>query len=193
MEENFKEIVANNLILYRKERKLTQAELAEKLNYSDKSISKWERGDALPDLEIMKRLADIYGIKVDDFFAQKDNKKIKKSDINLKHLLISILSSLLVWLVSTICFVCFHMFLPSYTRAWLVFVYAIPITCIVALVFSCIWGKKYITAIICSLLVWTLLTSIYLSLNVDKIWTIFLIAIPIQISIILWFFLKKVK
>ena len=91
MEENFKEIVANNLILYRKERKLTQAELAEKLNYSDKSISKWERGDALPDLEIMKRLADIYGIKVDDFFAQKDNKKIKKSDINLKHLLISFL------------------------------------------------------------------------------------------------------
>mgnify|MGYP002533043550 CR=1 FL=1 len=193
MEENFKDIVANNLILYRKERKLTQAELAEKLNYSDKSISKWERGESLPDLEIMKKLADLYGIKVDDFFSHKNVKTVKKNRSNLKHLIISILSILLVWLVAIICFVCLHIFLPSYTNGWLFFIYSIPASCIVALVFSCIWGKRCITASICTLLVWTLLLSIYLSIDAVNLWTIFLIAIPIQIAIVLWFFLKKMK
>ena len=52
-ENELKKIVTENLIYYRKINKLTQLQLAEKLNYSDKAISKWERGESLPDLYIL--------------------------------------------------------------------------------------------------------------------------------------------
>ena len=67
--EDLKEIIANNLVKFRKNAKLTQLELAEKLKYSDKNISKWERGDAVADVVVLKQLADLYSIKVDDFFV----------------------------------------------------------------------------------------------------------------------------
>ena len=80
--EELKEIIAKNLILYRTKAKLSQLELALKINYSDKSISKWERGLGLPDLIVLKQLADLYNIKVDDFFAKNENLEDIKIDIN---------------------------------------------------------------------------------------------------------------
>ena len=61
-----KNVVAKNLIELRKSRKLTQSDLAEMLNYSDKTISKWENGDSLPDIAVLAALTDIYGITLDD-------------------------------------------------------------------------------------------------------------------------------
>ena len=52
-----KQNFARNLLAYRKARGLTQSQLAEKLNYSDKSISKWERGDVLPDIVTISMIA----------------------------------------------------------------------------------------------------------------------------------------
>ena len=61
-EEQIKENIAKNLIKYRKAHNLTQIQLAEKLNYSDKSISKWERQESIPDLVILSNIAKLYGI-----------------------------------------------------------------------------------------------------------------------------------
>ena len=57
--KDVRQIIAENLIELRKVNKLTQLELAEKLNYSDKAISKWERGESLPDVEILCQIADL--------------------------------------------------------------------------------------------------------------------------------------
>ena len=64
--DDWKQTVAGNLAALRKARQLTQAQLAEQLHYSDKAVSKWERGESLPDLAVMKQLADFYGILIDD-------------------------------------------------------------------------------------------------------------------------------
>ena len=61
-EERLKKNIAKNLSSLRKSAGLTQAELGEKLTYSDKSISKWERGDGLPDLLVLDKLAELYGV-----------------------------------------------------------------------------------------------------------------------------------
>ena len=107
--KELKDIIASNLINLRKTNKMTQLELAEKLNYSDKAISKWERGESIPDVFIIKQLADMYGVSVDYILSEhtmreKIKQKIKKPTLNNK-LIITILSTLCVWLLACVGFV----------------------------------------------------------------------------------------
>ena len=97
MEEikDIKEIVASNLVKYRKEANLTQSQLAEKINYTDKAISKWERGESLPDIYVLKMLADIYKIDVSALLREKTRVE-KLKTIYHNKIIITILSYLLV-------------------------------------------------------------------------------------------------
>ena len=107
--EELKNIIADNLINLRKANKLTQLELAEKLNYSDKAISKWERGESLPDIVILKQLADMYNVGVDYIVsAHSDEDKAKykmpKPELNNK-LIITLLACLSVWILAAILYI----------------------------------------------------------------------------------------
>ena len=101
-----KSVIAQNLIKYRKENGLTQQELAEKLNYSDKSISKWERGEGVPDIYILKQIAELYNITVNDIIGMKviNNEPAPIVNKTKNHVLITLMSIGLVWLVATITF-----------------------------------------------------------------------------------------
>ena len=93
--ENTNEInekIAKNLVHYRKAAKLTQAELAEKINYSDKSVSKWESGNGVPDVYILIRLAQLYGVTVNDLVCDEPNTKIARMNTAGLHLLFLLLS-----------------------------------------------------------------------------------------------------
>ena len=68
-EETLRKNISQKITFYRKAAGLTQLELAEKLNYSDKSVSKWERGDGLPDITVLSNMAELFGISVDDFIS----------------------------------------------------------------------------------------------------------------------------
>ncbi|MCQ2400236.1 MAG: helix-turn-helix domain-containing protein, partial [Clostridia bacterium] len=90
-----KETLAKNLIKYRKALGLTQLELAEKLSYTDKAVSKWERAEAAPDVFVLKSLADLYGITVDKLLTEDPQKPPKTAkNKGLKQLLIIAISSL---------------------------------------------------------------------------------------------------
>ena len=70
----------------RKEKKMTQVELADKLSVTDKSVSKWENGKCLPDVSLYKDLCNILGITLNEFFAGgkiKEEKLKEQADINL--------------------------------------------------------------------------------------------------------------
>ena len=67
--DELKKIIAKNLVTYRKQAHLTQAELAEKLGYSDKNVSKWERAEGVPDVLVLHQLAELYGVTVNDFLV----------------------------------------------------------------------------------------------------------------------------
>ena len=200
--EDLKEIIANNLVKFRKSAKLTQLELAEKLKYSDKNISKWERGDSVPDVVVLKQLADLYNIKVDDFFCKEieivtedksKSVKTKTKVLNKKQVLILLLSISLVWLSAIVLFsICVNIQLFS-QKAWLCFIYAITVSCIIAVVFTSLWCTNLLNAITVSLLIWSAGLSVFLSINTKEIWTVFLVCIPIQILDVLWFSLRKVN
>ena len=65
-DEQVKARIGANIAYYRKQAGLTQVGLAEKLNYSDKAVSKWERGDSIPDVLTLMQIATLFGVKVDD-------------------------------------------------------------------------------------------------------------------------------
>lgn len=190
--DELKNVIAKNLVYYRKKVGLTQIELAEKVCYSDKSISKWERAEAVPDVIVLKQLADFYNIRVDDFFVENENKKVKvKTNNSLKHLLITIMSVGIVWLVATVAFSCLGMIIPSIKNVWLCYVIAIPVSFIVLIVFSCLWGKIWQKIASISGLIWTLSLTIYLMTSFVNNWLFFLIPIPIQVLVVLWFYFRK--
>lgn len=188
-EEILKKRFAKNLSTYRKLSGLTQLELAQKLNYSDKSVSKWERGEGLPDLVVTATIAEILGVTVSDLLSEKPNKRII---ITRNKLIITVLSIGVAWLLATLLFVIFELALPSF-KAWLFFIYAIPVSAIVSIVFSCIWWKKLHRFLSISLLLWSSALCLILSIPIPKISLIFTIAAVLQIMTILWFLIKKQK
>lgn len=193
---NIQEILINNLIALRRSRSLTQIELGEKINYSDKTISKWENGDSCPNIEAIYKIAKFYDVSIDDLLSedfQIGNRMVAEKQRNYSKLIISLLAVMTVWVIATIIFVA--MSLLEIGHAWMIFIVAIPASAIVALVFNSIWGNTRFNYLIISILLWTLLTTIFLSAlkYVEVLWVIFLIGIPIQIAIILWSQLKYKK
>lgn len=192
--EQLKQIVAKNIIELRKRHGITQAELAEKLNYSDKAVSKWERGESIPDIAVLKNIADVFSVKVDYLITAEHTdpsfelpKMSKRQKRNRK--LIMGMCLVLVWLIATFVFVVLQAALPTEPLNWMAFIYAVPVSLVVWLVFNSIWfNTKYNFAII-SALIWSILAVVYLSLIVIvqiNVWLMFLIGIPAQIIVVLW-------
>ena len=191
-EEKLRENFARNLTHYRKASGLTQTELAEKLNYSDKSVSKWERGDGLPDLTVTAQIAEIFGLTVNDLIADKPRRKLMNTH---NKIIITLLSMGIAWLVATVLFFLFEMTLPGVYNWWLLYIYAIPISAIVGIVFSCIWWNKIHIFASISTLIWSVALCIMLTVSVfihePKIYLIFIVAAVVQVMTILWFLIKK--
>lgn len=189
--EELKQTIAKNIIYLRKSMQLTQAELAEKLNYSDKAISKWERAESIPDVTILKKIADLFGVTVDylldaDVIEQSKKPNGISAQEKKNKLIVSLLATSLVWLIATMAFVYIGIYTKGIHNLWIIYVYALPATFVVFLVFNSIWGKRRRNFVIISFLVWSVLMSVYLSLFTYNIWLIFVIGIPAQVIIALW-------
>ena len=192
--ENLKENLAKNLIKLRKANNITQLDLANKLNYSDKAISKWERAESMPDVEMLYTISEMFNVTIDWLVSDSDAiVKVKDKSKTGKRVIIGLLSILVAWVVATITFVILSWVL-DFNDTWLSFIYAIPVSAIIWLVFNSVWGKIEVAPLIVSALLWTLILSIYLTIKIfdrdfENNFMIFFIAIPLQVADILWFFL----
>ncbi len=184
-----KSIVAKNIATLRVAMHLTQFELGEKLSYSDKAVSRWERGEAIPDAYVLLEMAEIFGVTVDFILHEhteeefvpteevKEEPKQKKTD---KHL-VTVLSFLGVWALALLAFVICAIFGVYF---WQTFIYAVPVSFAVLFIFNCIWGSRPLSAVYLSVAVWGLLASIHLScLAYNNSWLLYLLGIPAQIII----------
>ena len=190
-DEKIKARIGSNIASFRKTAGLTQAGLAEKLNYSDKAISKWERGESIPDVLTLMQLSSLFGVTVDALVSgdapvepeiAEPEKPVARKGI------IQALASTLVWFVALFFFVVISSFqIPG---SWVAFVYAIPVNAIVLLSLRSAWGMFSWNRPLISVIVWGSLTSLYISLLVFtriNVWKLFLLGIPGQIAIFLWF------
>ena len=201
--EKLKILVGCNIAACRKRAGMTQAELALKLNYTDKAVSKWERGESVPDLITLIQLAELFGISLDaltadpnalpedagalqqtmDRVVQKTLKRKADKGTILK------LSSLLVWFVALCAYVLLSSFDIGDRWNWVFFFYALPADCIVMLSLRSAWHDFRWNKLLISGIVWGSLLSIYVTATFwgFHLWKIFLLGILGQIAIFLWF------
>lgn len=189
-EKEIKTNFAKNLIYYRKKLGLTQLQLANKLNYSDKAISKWENGDTLPDIVVFSCIADFFKISVNDLIKKPTVDEDKTIVSTKSRALIIILACGLVWLACTLVFFALFMF-TNLDRIWLTFILAIPTTFIVLVVFSSLWYKEIFQCISTSGLIWSSALSISLCFfRYSSSWFIYIVAGLLQILFILWYLFR---
>lgn len=190
---NIKENIAKNILRLRTEKKITQPELARQLNYSDKSVSKWENGISTPPIDVLKEIADLFEVSLDDLVNDPDASEYDRiytaKENKRNKIIITLLAILLVWLAATVFYV--YGSIISEENNWILFVFAVPASSLVALIFNLLWGKRTYTFIIVSIALWSTLATIYLEFLEYNPWMIFVIGVPFQIATILWSQLKK--
>ena len=191
-QEEFNALVAKNLVAYRKHNNLTQLELAEKLNYSDKAVSKWERGECLPEVYVLKQIADVYGVTVNDFFSERAKPKSNIKWLNAAF--VPFLSTCIVWLVALISFFIWSSVAPKANNRYLAFITALPVTAIVLLVFSAVYKSYLFQTLSVTMLIWTLVLTLHQWLKpvFGGITMLYLVAIPVQIAMTLWYIYKAI-
>ena len=200
--EKLKFVIGANISAYRKKNSMTQAGLAEKLNYTDKAVSKWERGDAMPDVQTLMQLAELFEISVNDLLTDpnalpeetgvvqqamgKVVEKTFKRKANKRTILE--LSTVLVWFVALLIYVVLSS--VDVENSWLAFFYAIPANAIVLLSLRSAWKDFRWNRALISLIMWGGLLSMYMTLLIFchvNVWRLFLLGVPGQAAILLWF------
>ena len=200
--EQLKNLIGSNIAAHRKRCGLTQAGLAEKLNYSDKAVSKWERGESVPDVLTLADLADAVGVTVNDLLADLNAlpaetgavqqtmdrvvQKTLKRKAN-KNIILG-LCTILVWFVALFIYVLLSSL--EVNKSWLAFFYAIPANAIVLLSLRSAWHDFRWNRALISAIMWGGLLAVYMTLLVlvhFNLWKIFLLGILGQVAILLWF------
>ena len=190
--EDIKNIIAKNLVELRKKHNLTQNELAEKINYSDNAVSRWEHAEVTPSIETLQQIANIYNVPLTSLI---EDDVIKTSEIKDRKQLVSklamvLISASLVWVFATLIFVTAQLVWEK--TFWQIFVWALPINSLVMFPFYKYWGGHIYKFVIQSIFLWTLLGSIFLQYYqvIRWFWMIFIVGIPIQTVLAIVAFIK---
>ncbi|MDD6261155.1 MAG: helix-turn-helix transcriptional regulator [Clostridiales bacterium] len=193
--KDIKQNIADNLIKLRTSAGITQAQLAESLSYTDKAVSKWERAESIPDITVLKRIADRFEVTVDWLITDHGSNtpapdKEAQRTRSRNHLLITLLAVVCVWFVATLVFVALGAL--DIPRKYLSYLWAIPISAIVLLVFNAIWGRYRWNFLFISLLIWSFLVVVYITAAKWDFWYVFLVGIPLQLATVFWSQIKSV-
>lgn len=186
--------IGTNLAQLRKSKKMTQIELAEHFGYSDKAVSKWENGDALPEIETLFALCEFYGVTIDylthegniedklEYLTKSDRKRIINNSL-IETLIVSF-----IWILATIIYIYLVIFSNIYY--WEVFVWAIPASALICLLFCRVWKSRLYAFVTSSVLAWTLITAFYVAFREFNPWLLFILGVPIQIALVLGLTIK---
>ena len=202
--DDIKLAIASNLIRLRQSAGMTQAELGEKLSYSDKTISKWERAESAPDTIALKQISDIFGVTLDYMVNTHDEwegdkktheKNLDEQNDNAQTDISKYRTITLIVLVGifALTVLTFTIIWATGTLEWMVFIYMIPAMLITLLVLNSVWNKGKHNFYIVSALVMSIFVVVYLTLMSFNPWQIFIAFVPAEIVVILSFKLINKK
>ena len=181
-------ISASNIIKLRTGAGLTQAELGEKLNYSDKTISKWERGEAIPDAYVLTQMAEIFGVTVDyllsshDAWESPEQQAARQEEAGYSVNMIIAISVLGVWTMALTIFVLLWLF---DIILWETFIVALPVSILTYMVLICVFRRRQHLQFVIAAFVLSMFILLFFTLPMQKPWQLFLIAIPAEIIVFL--------
>ena len=191
--DDLKETIGKNIQYLRKESNMTQQALADKLNYTSKAVSKWERGESMPEIEVLAAIASLFNVTV-DFLLHEDSKIHKKdyvpSEVKDKNkMLVTALLVTIVWTIMAVVFV--YTMQNNGKTLWQLFIWAIPLSFLVIAI-SLRQYKRIDQMIVLSLFLWTLLLAFFIQFQFE-IPLIFLIGIPAQLALFIWSKIIKIN
>ncbi|MDR2665041.1 MAG: helix-turn-helix domain-containing protein [Oscillospiraceae bacterium] len=191
-EMQLKKRIAENLIYYRKTTGMTQAELASRINYSDKSVSKWERAGGTPDIYVLTLLASLYGVTVNDLISE--NAPRPPADPHgeqRRRVTVCLLAVVFAWFVTTAIYAVLRLLVPSFEEARYVFLLAPPASCVIFLVFASIWWGYFVRFISVAALIWCTAACLYAVDPYKRHLLLLSVVVPLQLVAFLWFMMKK--
>lgn len=193
--QDLKAVFAANLIYLRTQAGYTQAELAEMIHYSDKSISKWERAEALPDLQVSKALADVFGVSLDFLITPHDAWEGKPVRVPYRTEVVTLLSFIGVWTLALLVFLI--LFWTINKTLWEIFLVALPVSLITLLVLNSVWGKYKYHPVVVSLLLFGVFGLLFYILHtyvhLHHPWGLAFLWLPAQVIVFLSFHIRKKK
>ena len=196
--EDMKLVVASKLIKLRQAAGMTQAELGEKLSYSDKTVSKWERGESMPDVYVMSQIAQIYGVTVDWLISGqepwqdpvvREREEEKAAAPTFSSSVVTMVAVAGIWTMAVLMYVILWMTMDIHV--WLIFATAVPLTIITVLVLNSIWNHGRHNMILVMLLVACVIALVYLYLLPFNPWQIFIVLVPAEILVALCFHIRR--
>lgn len=170
-EDEIKKIFSQRLVETRKRCGITQLNLAEKINYSDKAVSKWERGESLPDVFTIMRIAKTLGVTMSYLLGEENEQRVSVQTVEKKRskrsiaVFVPLVSAVGIYFIASVLFLVFKQ-IPSLTEyADYFFLFALPIVFITLSVFSFIWWHNASQFVCLSFLIWTTFLSIYTAVD----------------------------
>ena len=191
--DELKAAFAGNLIRLRTAAGLTQSELGEKLHYSDKAVSKWERAESVPDAYVLREIARIFGVTMDALLSEPDHwappPTLRTEKETYSRLFIILCTIAGIWTLCMVEFVVVWIVLDSIQ--WIVFVAAVPLSLVALLTFNSVWFRGKHNMYIVMALVLSLVLLVYLLLLRYNLWQVFLILAPAELVTFLAFQIGK--
>ena len=191
--DDLKYTTASNIINLRQKAGMTQSELAGLINYSDKSVSKWERAEAVPDAYVLKKMSEIFGVTVDYLLNphdgwEQDPRKKKPAYSNQIIMLLSVTG---VWMLALILFISLWML---GNLVWIIFIYAILFSMLVLLVLNSVLEQGRHNYLIIGALILSIVASLYFSFlyfGKQNYWQLYLLLAPAWLVVFLTSRLRK--
>ena len=189
--KNLREIIAGNIIALRKQQGLTQLDLAKQVNYSDKAVSRWEKGEVVPDVETLQKISEVLSVPL-EYLLQEHNSE--NADVEQRYILrneiaFKIMTVLAVWIVATMVFVLSEIYYDYIN--WKIYVWAVPISCIALLYLNRKEKNRLAALILNTLLCWSLITCFFIQFFDYQAWIMYIVGIPIQAAVIISYLSKR--
>ncbi len=190
-EKDVRKIISQNICGLRKREKMTQADLAEKLYYSDKAISKWERGESLPDAEMLYQISQLFHVDIQYLFTEHEDmgltldeqRRMQKKENGYRCLFV--LSIFII--IFTLCLTILTSFMKELEVSRLkMLLFFIPLLPAVLLTINLVFGRKRLNLVFASLIIWTLAEAFYVYFYRFNLMYIFAVAIVLDVAILVW-------
>ena len=188
---DIKNTIAKNIVELRKKNNLTQTELAEKLNYSDNTVSRWEHAEITPSIETLDQIAKLFNVPLANLLKENIvEKSEEETRVNMvKWIATTLLAFSFIWFLAAIVYFYVNTFL--HYDFWMIFLWAIPLSFLILLNISYRWKNRIFIFCFISAIVWSTLTCFYLQFLAYDIWLIYIIGIPVQVALAIWTFVRK--
>ena len=177
--ENIREVVAKNLATLRKENQLTQVELAQKINFSDKAISRWEKGEVLPDIETLQKLSAVFNVSMASILEpQEEGHKTKFVKPAKKEILSQIFLICEIWVIISVVYA--YINISRGINFWQIFLWGLPATALFLLFQNRKTTNNLLNFIYGTLFVWSFITCLYVYMRQLHPWYFYILGVPIQ-------------